>query len=75
MGRGNLEETDLPVFAGLETAREGAARAGLVEGRFLLAITARETTFHTREERVSDSGGGGAEPQRPPGLSQRNLRR
>jgi Kef-type K+ transport system membrane component KefB len=50
----NLQKTDLPFFAGLEAAREALARLpGLVDGRFLVAVAAHETTFHKREERVA----------------------
>jgi len=50
----NLQPTDLPVFAGLEAAREAAARVpALISGRFLVAVAAQETTFHRREERVA----------------------
>ena len=40
----------------------------LVDGRFLVAIAAHETTFHKREEVVGRSGGGGAKPQTAPGV-------
>jgi hypothetical protein len=50
----NLQKTDLPFFAGLEALREAIARIpALVDGRFLVAIAAQETTFHKREERVA----------------------
>ena len=50
----NLQKTDLPVFAGLEAAREALARLPrLVDGRFLVAVAANETTLHKREERVA----------------------
>jgi Kef-type K+ transport system membrane component KefB len=50
----NLQKTDLPVFAGIEAAREAVARVpALLDGRFLVAIAAHETTFHKREERVA----------------------
>jgi Kef-type K+ transport system membrane component KefB len=52
--KANLRGSDLPVFAGLDAAREAVARVpSLTEGRFLVAIAARETTFHKREERVA----------------------
>jgi Kef-type K+ transport system membrane component KefB len=50
----SLQKTDLPVFGGLAAARDAIARIpALVEGRFLVAIAAHETTFHKREERVA----------------------
>ena len=50
----NLQKTDLPFFAGLDAAREAMARIpALVDGRFLVAIAAHETTFHKREEVVA----------------------
>jgi len=52
--RRNLQRTDLPFFAGFEVAREALARVpALIDGRFLVAIAAQETTFHKREERVT----------------------
>ena len=52
--RNNLQRTDLPFFAGLEAAREAVARVpALLDGRFVVAIAAQETTFHKREERVA----------------------
>jgi hypothetical protein len=52
--KNNLQKTDLVFFAGLEAAREAVARIpALLEGRFLVAIAAQETTFHKREERVA----------------------
>jgi hypothetical protein len=50
----NLQETDLPFFGGLDAAREAIARIpALINGRFLVAVAAHETTFHKREERVA----------------------
>ncbi len=52
--KNNLQKTDLPFFAGLEAAREALRRVpALADGRFLVAIAARETTFHKREERIA----------------------
>jgi len=52
--RKNLQKTDLPFFAGLDSLREALARVPtLVDGRFLVAIAAHETTFHKREEVVA----------------------
>jgi Kef-type K+ transport system membrane component KefB len=50
----NLQKTDLPLFAGLQSLGEAIQRVpGLVDGRFLVALAAhQETTFHKREERV-----------------------
>jgi hypothetical protein len=50
----NLQPTDLPLFAALETARDAVERLPtLASSRFLVAIAAEETTFHKREERVA----------------------
>jgi Kef-type K+ transport system membrane component KefB len=52
--KNNLRKTDLPFFAGLDAAREAVGRIpSLMDGRFLVAIAAHETTFHKREERVA----------------------
>jgi hypothetical protein len=52
--RGNLQNTDMPFFAGLDTAQEAIRRMPeLLEKRFLVAIAAHDTTFHEREERVA----------------------
>jgi Kef-type K+ transport system membrane component KefB len=52
--RRNLQKTDLLFFAGLDAAREAVARVpALIDGRFLVAIAAHETTFHKREERLA----------------------
>ena len=53
--KNNLQKTDLVFFAGLDAAREALARVpSLAKGRFLVAVAAHETTFHDREERVTD---------------------
>ena len=44
-------------------ARRWRAIPALVDGRFLVAIAAHETTFHKREERVGRPGGRGTKPQ------------
>ena len=51
----NLQKTDLPFFAGLESLGEAIQRVpALLDGRFLVALAAHEeTTFHKREERVA----------------------
>lgn len=52
--KGNLRATDLPFFAGLDTAQEAVRRMPeLLKGRFLAAIAAHDATFHEREERVA----------------------
>ena len=52
--RDNLRKTDLPIFAGLDAVREAVRRApSLANGRFLVAVAARETAFHQREEHVA----------------------
>jgi hypothetical protein len=54
----SLQMTDLPLFAGLEAARDAMARVPtLIGGRFLVAIAAEETTFHKREERIASPVG------------------
>jgi Kef-type K+ transport system membrane component KefB len=51
----NLQKTDLPLFAGLDAALEALSRIpALTDGRFVVAVAARETTFHDSEGRVTD---------------------
>jgi Kef-type K+ transport system membrane component KefB len=53
--KNHLQKSDVPLFAGLDAAREALARVpSLSDGRFLVAVAAREMALQQREERVAD---------------------